>query len=133
MCWSNLLNFKMSSYLLPEITMKYNLNQKCFTAVVNSENGEVNPSTHFHYFQQDEMIWAEYAGGEIKKGFLIGKFIADDEMSFTYQHLNQQGENRLGKCLSRIETLPSGKLRLNEQWQWLDGEQETGSSVVEEM
>ncbi|CAM3840488.1 n-acetylglutamate synthase [Avibacterium endocarditidis] len=113
--------------------MTYNLNQKIFAAVVNSESGEVSNQTRFHYFQQGTMIWAEYASGEIKKGFLIGKFISDDEISFTYQHLNQQLENRLGKCVSKISSLPSGKLRLNEQWQWLDGEQETGESVIEEI
>lgn len=55
----------------------FNLNNKIFTAVQNSESGEVNDQTCFHYFQQDKMIWAEYQGGEILKGFLIGKWISD--------------------------------------------------------
>lgn len=49
------------------------LNNKKFVALQNSENGEVSQQTCFHYFQQDKMIWAEYGGGEIAKGFLIGK------------------------------------------------------------
>ena len=44
------------------------------------------------------MIWAEYCGGEILKGFLIGKWIDDTQIEFTYQHLNQSLENRLGRC-----------------------------------
>ncbi len=44
------------------------------------------------------MIWAEYGGGEILKGFLIGKWIDDTQIEFTYQHLNQSLENRLGRC-----------------------------------
>lgn len=112
--------------------MIYNLHQKVFIAVMNSASGEVSKQTDFYYFQQDSMVWAEYRGGEIKKGFLIGKFISDDEISFTYQHLNHKLENRLGKCISKIEKLPSGKLRLTEKWQWLDGNQEVGESVIEE-
>ena len=48
------------------------------------------------------MIWAEYGGGEILKGFLIGKWIDDTQIEFTYQHLNQSLENRLGALLYNI-------------------------------
>lgn len=82
----------------------------------NSESGEVSNQTRFHYFQQDKMIWAEYQGGEILKGFLIGKWISDCQIEFSYQHLNQRLENRLGR----------------ERWQWLDT-LETGQSQIIEM
>lgn len=39
-----------------EILVMFNLNNKIFTAVQNSENGEVSNQTYFHYFQQDKMI-----------------------------------------------------------------------------
>lgn len=94
----------------------FNLNNKIFTAVQNSESGEVSNQTRFHYFQQDKMIWAEYQGGEILKGFLIGKWISDCQIEFSYQHLNQRLENRLGR----------------ERWQWLDT-LETGQSQIIEM
>lgn len=55
----------------------FNLNNKIFIALENSESGEVSEQTRFHYFQQDKMVWAEYKGGEILKGFLIGKWISD--------------------------------------------------------
>ena len=48
------------------------------------------------------MIWAEYGGGEILKGFLIGKWIDDTQIEFTYQHLNQSLENRLGRCCTHF-------------------------------
>ena len=37
-----------------------------------AENGEVDGQTVFHYHQKGNTIWAEYFGGEIKQGFLIG-------------------------------------------------------------
>lgn len=110
-----------------------NLNKRTFISISNSESGEVNGETIFHYFQQDQMIWAEYAGGEIVKGFLIGHFISENQITFTYQHLNQQFENRIGKCISKIEVKPNGTLRLYENWQWLDGEQQCGQSIIEEI
>lgn len=110
-----------------------NLHHRTFTSIHNSESGEVNGNTLFNYYQQDSLIWAEYAGGEILKGFLIGKFIEKDKIEFTYQHLNQKLENRIGKCVSQIEILDDGKLRLHESWQWLDGIQQTGTSIIEEI
>ncbi|MGQ0286814.1 n-acetylglutamate synthase [Pasteurellaceae bacterium 22721_9_1] len=109
------------------------LNDRTFSSISNSESGEVNGNTFFYYHQDNRLIWAEYEGGEIIKGFLIGKFIAENKIAFTYQHVNQSLENRLGKCVSQIEVLPNGKLRLHENWQWLDGEQKAGQSIIEEI
>ena len=108
-----------------------NLNHKTFVAVSNSDRGEVSQQTTFHYFQQEKMIWAEYAGGEIVKGFLIGKWINDTQIEFTYQHLNQALENRLGSCLTTF-LIENGKLIGNEQWQWLDTFEE-GCSLIKEV
>lgn len=113
--------------------MTLSLNNRVFISLSNSENGEVNKETIFRYSQQDDMIWAEYAGGAIKKGFLIGKFIEPGRIRFTYQHMNQQLENRIGQCISTVEQLSSGKLRLHENWQWLDSRRESGESVIEEI
>ncbi len=44
------------------------------------------------------MIWAEYGGGEILKGFLIGNGLTILKLEFTYQQLNQSLENRFGRC-----------------------------------
>lgn len=108
----------------------YNLNHKIFTAVQNSDNGEVSQQTRFHYFQQGEIIWAEYDGGEIVKGFLIGKWISADQISFSYQHLNQHLENRLGRCTTTF-SIESGKLIGQENWQWLDSLEQGQSKIIE--
>ncbi|MGQ8821288.1 n-acetylglutamate synthase [Bibersteinia trehalosi] len=109
----------------------FNLNNKIFTALQNSKNGEVSNQTRFFYFQQDNVIWAEYHGGEILKGFLIGKWISDSQIEFSYQHLNHQLENRLGHCVTTF-CLENGKLVGYERWQWLDT-LETGQSQIIEI
>lgn len=77
------------------------------------------------------MIWAEYGGGEILKDFLIGKWVNDTQIDFTYQHLNQALENCLGYCRT-IFSMENGKLIGNQQWQLLDT-LEQGCSVIREI
>lgn len=91
----------------------------------------MSSQTEFHYHQQGKMIWAEYCGGEILKGFLIGKWINDTQIEFTYQHLNQSLENRLGRCCTTF-SLEESKLIGHEKWQWLDT-LEQGSSLIKEI
>ncbi|EGY51927.1 homoserine kinase [Neisseria shayeganii 871] len=108
------------------------LDGKIFRTICNADNGEVGGDTRFHYRQQGEMIWAEYAGGEIRKGFLIGRMSTADTFEFTYQHLNRAWQSRSGRCRSRIERQADGRLRLYESWQWTDGSGSGGESVLEE-
>ena len=108
-------------------------NNKTFRSVTNTTNGEVSSETIFHYHQQDKLVWAEYAGGSIVKGFLIATVQADDSLDMRYEHVNIEGELMTGTCLSRPELLPDGRLRLHEKWQWTSGDQSSGESVIEEI
>jgi len=108
-------------------------NDKVFIAVNNTENGEVSDQTRFFYHQDQDVVWAEYTGGDIVKGFLIGKADESGKLEFSYQHINIHSEIRIGMCHSLPEQLRDGRLRLNESWQWLNGDQSKGSSIIEEM
>jgi hypothetical protein len=108
-------------------------NEKYFVSVSNTENGEVSDKTRFHYRQDNDIVWAEYSGGEIVKGFLIGKADEKGRLEFAYQHINTRTEIRIGTCLSLPEQLPDGRLRLVESWKWLNGDESTGSSIIEEV
>lgn len=90
------------------------LDGKVFTALSNTENGEVSADTLFHYRQQGDMVWATYEGGSIRKGFLIGT-ISGAELHFSYQHLNHAWELMTGRCCS-VASLQDGRLRLDEEW-----------------
>jgi len=112
---------------------KINYDNKTFASVQNSETGEVGAETVFHYHQKDDLVWAEYAGGEIVFGNLIAKVTDDDCLEMRYQHLNKQGELMTGKCFSTPETIADGRIRLFEQWQWTSGDLSSGASIVEEI
>jgi len=98
--------------------MKINLNNKIFKALSNSENGEVSNETIFHYKQSENIIWADYSGGEIVKGNLTGKYIEENKIQFVYQHINKNEEIMTGKCTSKIEIDKNNKINLTENWQW---------------
>lgn len=112
---------------------KINYDGKKFVPKSNTENGEVDGKTVFHYHQKENTIWAEYFGGEIKQGFLIGTVDNNGKLAFTYQHLNESDQLRLGKCNSTPVILNDGRIELHEEWQWLNGDESKGTSVLIEV
>ncbi|MEM7104224.1 MAG: n-acetylglutamate synthase [Bacteroidota bacterium] len=109
-----------------------NYNGKTFRSIENTPNGEVSGTTFFHYEQDGNLVWASYSGGSIKLGKLIATVNEKGELDMRYQHLNSNLEFRMGKCHSTPEILPDGRIRLYENWQWLNGDLSTGSSIIEE-
>lgn len=67
----------------------FNLNQKTFKAVANSENGRVSSSTRFHYHQEGDLVWGEYHGGAIRLGRLVGVVEGEDRIRFSYSHVDR--------------------------------------------
>jgi hypothetical protein len=113
--------------------MKINYDNRTFKSVANSDGGEVSAETTFYYHQKDNLVWAEYAGGEIVFGSLIAKVLPDASLEMRYQHLNKSGELMTGKCVSKPEILADGRLRLHEKWHWTSGDFSVGESIVEEV
>lgn len=101
-----------------------------FVPKVNTENGEVDSQTLFCYHQKGNMVWADYSGGEIIKGNLIGTVSNDGNLDFYYQHINQNQKVRIGKCHSIPYVLCNGKIELHEEWQWLNGDESKGTSII---
>ncbi len=108
-------------------------NNKTFRSITNTSNGEVSGDTFFYYHQQGRIVWAEYGGGAIVKGFLIATVQEDDSLDMRYEHINVQGELMTGRCHSTPEYLPDGRIRLHERWQWTSGDKSSGESTIEEI
>lgn len=109
-----------------------NYNGKIFVPQSNTENGEVDGQTIFHYFQENDLFWAEYSGGDVLKGHMVGTVAGNGELDFHYQHVNKDRQVRIGKCHSIPHILENGKIALQEKWQWLNGDLSSGESVVVE-
>ncbi len=127
------LVYEVMEKSLPPMTTGICYEGKRFSPRMNTENGEVNSKTIFCYHQRGNELWAEYAGGEISKGYLVGFVEESGELDFYYQHINIQNEIRVGKCHSIPKVLDNGKIELTEEWQWLNGDMSKGSSIVTEI
>lgn len=106
---------------------------KRFVSVENSKSGDVSGETRFHYHQEGDLVWAEYRGGTVRFGTLVARVEDGDVLEMRYQHLTCDGELKTGRCQSRPEVLPDGRLRLHERWQWTSGDGSSGHSIVEEI
>lgn len=113
--------------------MQINYDNRVFRSVQNSETSEVSSETLFYYHQKDNLVWANYEGGEIVFGSLIAKVLEDNSLEMRYQHLNAKGVLMTGKCVSTPEILENGKIRLHEKWQWTCGDFSAGESIIEEI
>ncbi len=110
--------------------MQYNLDGKIFKSIANTENGDVSSDTIFYYHQINNLVWAEYSGGEIEKGHLVANILSTGQLNMSYHHINRQGDIMMGKCLSTPERLENGKLKFKEEWQWLSGDMSSGYSEI---
>ena len=108
-------------------------NGKYFVPQKNTENGEVDGNTVFMYHQNDNILWADYSGGGIIRGHLVGTVAENGELDFYYQHINEQKQVRVGICHSVPTVLENGKIQLSEKWQWLNGDKSEGMSVIVEV
>ncbi|MCP3026567.1 n-acetylglutamate synthase [Halobacillus sp. A5] len=110
-----------------------NYNNRKFASVENSAGGEVSSKTYFYYYQEGNIITADYAGGDIVKGKLIGIVHTDASLEFRYNHVNQSNEIRGGQCKSIPIVTEEGIIELHEKWEWLDQEQSSGESIIREV
>ncbi|PWL39702.1 n-acetylglutamate synthase [Flagellimonas aquimarina] len=109
-----------------------NLNNLRMNVVQTSENGVVNEETIFNFRQSGNMVEANYSGGQIAQGFLVGK-IQGDILQFSYCQLQTDGELDNGISKSEISVKTNGKIRLTEHFEWASREGQSGVNIFEEL
>lgn len=116
-----------------KVNTVFSYDGKQFSPKSNSENGEVDGETIFNYHQDGTILWAEYQGGDVVRGFLVGTVSDNGELDFTYQHINVENQLRIGRCHSVPRNTENGKIELLEEWQWMNGDCSKGSSMLVEI
>ncbi|TLQ46508.1 hypothetical protein [Streptomyces marianii] len=99
--------------------------------VADQSPGQVGTRTRFTYHEDGGRIWAEYTGGDVVRGHLVGTR-EGDRLDFRYVQLGQDGATSSGHCVSTVVDLPDGRVRLEETWEW-ESRQGRGTSVVEQL
>ena len=85
------------------------------------------------YHQREDLVWAEFAGGEVRRGSLAGTSAADGVLQFAYCMVLTSGESITGVCRSIPEVLADGRIRLTEHWERFGAGADSGISTLEEL
>lgn len=84
------------------------------------------------YHQDRDVIWAEFVGGRVVRGALVGRRDGDGVLQLTYCQLLDDGSVISGRCASHPTVLADGRVRLEEHWERYGPHAGTGVSVIEE-
>ncbi len=106
---------------------EFNFHNKTFYLVENSENGKVNSNTLFNFYQNENIVTADYFGGTIKYGKIIAT-IDNDILNMLYQCVTSENELKAGKAIAKISLTNEDKILLKLNWQWLNGNKKKGIS-----
>ncbi len=109
-----------------------NLDKIKMTVIETAENGVVNKDTIFTFAQNDNTVYAEYIGGKIQKGFLVGQN-NNNVLTFSYCQLQTDGtlDNGLSTCEISMDI--TGKIRLVEHFEWKSRPGEQGVNIFQEI
>ncbi|MGC5362485.1 hypothetical protein ACPXCE_12535 [Streptomyces sp. DT24] len=111
--------------------MARSLDGLVLSPVADQAPGQVSTRTRFTYHEEAGRIWAEYAGGDVVRGHLVGTRTADT-LDFRYVQLTRDGATSSGHCVSTVVELADGRVRLDERWEW-ESREGGGTSVVEQL
>ena len=114
-------------------TNKLSLDNRVFVPVENTENGVVSGKTRFHFWQQGIVFYADYFGGDVREGHIIGQFNEDGEGDMLYHCLTTDRKLKAGKATAQFTELKDGRVSMSLNWQWIDGDTSAGQSRYEEV
>jgi len=101
--------------------------------IKTAENGVVNHETIFYFSQKDGIVSADYQGGKIAKGFLVGKFPTPNQLEFSYCQMQIDGKLDNGVSTCQLSKNENGKITLTEHFEWKSRPGEFGTNVFQEL
>lgn len=106
---------------------EFDFNNKTFLLLENSKNGKANSKTIFKYKQEGDLITADYFGGSIKYGKIIGHLNINN-LNMLYQCITEDNELKAGKAIAAVSLSSNNKIKLKLRWEWLGDEKGNGVS-----
>ena len=95
-------------------------------------NGVVSAETTLTLNQRGDVVTGHYEGGAILAGALVGRMDATGALRFCYAQTDRDGRIDSGISRAVLDTLPDGRVRLTEMFQWFTRD-EGGTNVFEEL
>jgi len=85
------------------------------------------------YRQEGDVVWAEFAGGEVRRGSITGAQRENGALHLGYTMVLATGEVICGHTVNTPETGEDGRLRLREVWERYGPHAATGVSYLDEV
>jgi len=92
-------------------------------------SGTDTPTGRYHH--DGDLVWAEFGGGHLRTGRLVGTCAPDGTITAAYCQVGSDGSVVAGEVVSRPTVLPDGRVALAEHWRRADGS--AGVSHIEEI
>ena len=127
---SSLARHKVES-LIP--TRKFSLDKRIFTPVDNSTGGLVDARTRFHFWQNGDAFFADYFGGDVREGHIIGRFTSDRTGTMLYHCLTKDRRLKAGRAVATFNLSDEGRASMALEWVWVSGADGSGTSHYEEI
>ena len=85
------------------------------------------------YRQDGDLVWADFAGGPVRRGSVMGTCGPDGTLRLAYTMVLASGEVISGHSLNTPEPDADGRLLLREEWERYGAHAESGVSYLEEV
>ncbi|MEU3623887.1 hypothetical protein BS329_08520 [Amycolatopsis coloradensis] len=85
------------------------------------------------YRQEGDVVWAEFAGGDVRRGSIAGTQRENGALDLGYTIVLATGEVICGRTVNTPEVAEDGRLRLREAWERYGPHAATGVSYLDEV
>ena len=109
-----------------------NLDHITMTAIQTAPHGVVNNETVFNFRQHEQVVTADYVGGKIMNGYLVGLRDAN-RLTFSYCQLQTDGRLDHGHSQCEVAVSENGRIRITEHFAWGSRGGDTGVNILEEL
>jgi len=89
------------------------------------------PSARYH--QQGDLVWADFGGGEVRRGSVVGTCDDDGVLRLSYCMVLRGGGIIAGRSTSTPQRLADGRIRLTERWERYGPDAASGVSYLEQV
>jgi hypothetical protein len=120
-----------SQSVMPQQSRVESLDGRQMRAVATADGGEVSVDTLFTFVQVGNTVSAQYAGGTVRLGHLVGT-LAGRELSFRYAQVDHAGRVDGGRSVCDVSLLTDGRVQLREHFHW-ESRDGSGTNILEEI
>ncbi len=110
---------------------EFNLDRVRMNVVKTAATGVVNRDTIFAFRQTGDIVSADYAGGAVVKGYLVG-LLSGETLDFRYCQVDTQRNLDGGRSHCILTHLKDGRIAMTERFEW-ESRSEVGENIFEEL